>query len=130
MTSATLMISFFRVRDKATNLLNIDRDLCHKVYNTVKLFCKPFNKYLEDLWRDLHSDVIFSADIKTALKDFCLLLGLHYNKPSEPVAHRWLSVYATTTTNLPMMIDCCTTMRKMTFLLQLMIKLKNQLGKS
>ena len=37
-----------------------------------------------------------------ALKELCLLLGLYYNKPSEPVAHRWLSVYTTMATNLPM----------------------------
>ena len=59
-------------------------------------------KYLENLWRDIHNDVKFSADIKMALKELCLLLGLHYNKPSEPVAHRWLSIYTTTATNLPM----------------------------
>ena len=44
----------------------------------------------------------FSADIKIALKELYLLLGLHYNKPSEPVAHRWLSVNTTTGTNLLM----------------------------
>ena len=92
----------FRLRDKASHLLNIDGDLCHKVHNVVKVFCKPFDKYLEHLWRDIHNDVKFNADIKTALQEFCLLLGLHYTKPLEPVAHRWLSVYTVTSANLPM----------------------------
>ena len=92
----------FRLHDKASHLLNIDRDLCHKVHNAVKVFCKPFDKYLEHLWRDIHNDVKFSADIKTALQELCLLLGLHYTKPLEPVAHRWLSVYTVTSANLPM----------------------------
>ena len=66
--------------------------LCHKVHNTVIKCCEPFDKYLENLWRDIHNDAKFSADIKTALKELCLLLGLHYNKPFKPVAHCWLSV--------------------------------------
>ena len=37
-----------------------------------------------------------------ALKELCLLLELHYNKPSELVAPHWLSVYTTTATNLPL----------------------------
>ena len=37
-----------------------------------------------------------------ALKELCLLLGLHYNKPSELVAHHWLLVYTTMATNLPL----------------------------
>ena len=82
--------------------MNIDGDLCHKVLSVIKTFCEPFDKYMENIWRDICNDVKFSADIKMALKELCLLLGLHYNKPSEPVAHRWLSVYTTTATNLPM----------------------------
>ena len=92
----------FRLHGKASHLLNIDRDLCHKVHNTVKVFCNPFDKYLEHLWQDIHNDMKFSADIKTALQELCLLLGLHYTKPLEPVTHRWLSVYTVTSANLPM----------------------------
>ena len=68
----------------------------------MEIFCKPFDKYLEHLWRDIHNDVKFSANIKTALQKLCLLLGLHYTKPLEPVAHRGLSVYTVTSANLPM----------------------------
>ena len=68
----------------------------------MKTFCEPFDKCLEKLWRDVHNDVKFSVDIKMALKELCLLLELHYNKPSEPVSHCWLLVYTTTATNLPM----------------------------
>ena len=68
----------------------------------MKTFCEPFDKCLENLWRDVHNDVKFSVDIKMALKELCLLLELHYNKPSEPVSHCWLLVYTTTATNLPM----------------------------
>ena len=100
MTYATITLPFFRFRD--IHLLNFDRDLCHKVYNSVKVFCKSLNKYLEDLWKDIHNDLKFSAAIKTTLKDFCLLLGFHRNKPSDPVAHWRLSVYITTAANLPM----------------------------
>ena len=95
MTYATLMLSFFRLQDKATHLLNIDGDLCHKVHNAVKVFCKIFDKYLEDLWQGIHNEIKYSTDIKTVLSDFGLLLGLHYNK-------WWLSVYMTIATNLPM----------------------------
>ena len=96
------MFLFFWLGDKAVHLLSIDGYLCHKVHKAVKVFCQPFDKYLEDLWREIHNDTKLNTDIKTALKDLCLLLELHYNKPSEPVKHRWLSVYRTTVTNLPM----------------------------
>ena len=97
-----LKLFTFRLRDKANHLLNIDGDLCRKVHNAVKKFSEPFDKYLENLWCNIHNDVKFSADIKMALNKLCLLVGLHYNKPSQPVAHRWLSIYTTTATNLPM----------------------------
>eukprot|EP00111_Clytia_hemisphaerica_P013916 TCONS_00040959-protein len=91
-----------RLRDKALHLLDIDGDLCHKVHNAVKVFCKPFKQHIESLWRDIHNDVKFSADIKQALQHICLIIGSEYHKPSEPVAHRWLSSYNSTTQNYPM----------------------------
>ena len=82
--------------------MNIDGDLCHRVQNAVKKFCKPFEKHLVNLWRDIHNDIKFSADIKAALQELCLLLDLPYKKPSEAVPHRWLSAYNVTTNNMPM----------------------------
>ena len=82
--------------------MNIDGDLCHRVQNAVKKFCKPFEKHLVNLWRDIHNDIKFSADIKAALQELCLLLDLPYKKPSEAVPHRWLAAYNVTTNNMPM----------------------------
>ena len=82
--------------------MNIDGDLCHRVQNAVKKFCKPFEIHLVNLWRDIHNDIKFSADIKAALQELCLLLDLPYKKPSEAVPHRWLAAYNVTTNNMPM----------------------------
>lgn len=106
MAYVTLLLSFFWFRDKAVHLLTIDGYLCHKVHKAVKVFCEPFDKYLEDLWREIHNDIKLNADIKTALKDLCFLLGLHYSKPSEPVKYRWLPVYRTTVTHYLWMMHC------------------------
>ena len=82
--------------------MNIDGDLRHRVQNAIKKFCKPFEKHLVNLWRDIHNDIKFSADIKAALQELCLLLDLPYKKRSEAVPHPWLSAYNVTTNNMPM----------------------------
>ena len=38
-----------RLRDKAPHLLDIDGDVCHHIHNTVKVFCKPFENFVEKL---------------------------------------------------------------------------------
>lgn len=46
--------------------------------NAIKAFCKHLEKYVE---LDIHSNVTFSGDIKLALKEMGLLVGLYYIKP-------------------------------------------------
>ena len=106
------ILLLFRLRDKVSHLVNIDGDLCQRVQNGVKKFCKPFEKHIVNLWRDIHNDIKFSADIKAALQELCLLLDLPYKKPSEAVPHLWLSAYNVTANNMPLYdaLFCCTTL--------------------
>lgn len=67
------------IHDKVVRLVNIDGELCHRVQNVIRKFCKPFEKHLINMWCDKHNSIKFSA----ALQEICLLLDLPYKKPSE-----------------------------------------------
>ncbi|KAJ8390548.1 hypothetical protein AAFF_G00103450, partial [Aldrovandia affinis] len=46
-----------RIREKhCPTLLDVDGDSCHHVHNAAKKFAEPFEKYLEQLFTDLHTD--------------------------------------------------------------------------
>jgi hypothetical protein len=48
---------------KAPHLLDIDGDSCHHMHNCAKVFCKPFQNYLEQLYTALHTDFKWSPDL-------------------------------------------------------------------
>ena len=86
-----------RIRDNyAPHLLNIDGDSCHHVHNGCKALCKPFDKFLENFFHDVHTDMFYSADLKEAMQALAQLLGIAYTNPVNYVSHRWLSVYEST----------------------------------
>lgn len=82
-----------RLRDKAPQLLDIDGDICHHVHNTVGVFCKPFEKFVEKLIDDIHWDTKYSTDILDALSQICFILNISFRKPPMRISHRWLSIY-------------------------------------
>lgn len=91
-----------RLRDKAPHLLDIDGDVCHHIHNTVKEFCKPFEKFVEKLIDDLHWDTKFSTDVLDALRQICLVLNINFKKPPQRISHRWLSIFDCLSTDMVM----------------------------
>ncbi|XP_055881072.1 uncharacterized protein LOC129925675 [Biomphalaria glabrata] len=81
-----------KLKTIAPKLLDIDNDVCHHVHNIVKLFCQHFDKFVENLLDDLHTDFNFGSDLNSFLEDISLSLGKKYYRPKERVPHRWLSV--------------------------------------
>lgn len=77
---------------KAPQLLDIDGDSIHHVYNAAKAFCKPFGNIVESLMQDIHTDFKWSSDLKSRLGEICVILGLKPTAPERYVPHRWLSV--------------------------------------
>ena len=51
------------------------------MHNFVKLFSKPFNKYVETFTDGVDTDMKSSFDIRDALKEFCVMLSISYNLP-------------------------------------------------
>ena len=83
-----------RIRDnKAPHLVDIDGDICHHIHNATKKFCKPFDKFVERLFSDLHNDFKWSPDLKEALREICEMIGLSFTMPDQFIEHRWLSCY-------------------------------------
>lgn len=83
-----------RIRScKAPHLLDVDGDSCHHIHNACKAFCKPFNKWLENLSRDVYNDIKWSADIKNFLIEICSILNIKYVSPVLFIPHRWMSSY-------------------------------------
>ena len=85
-----------RVRELAPHLLDVDGDSCHHIHNVVKNFTKHFDRFLENLFRDIYTDFKHSADSLDCLKDIAFHMGLTFRKPSNYIAARWLSVFDTT----------------------------------
>ena len=46
----------------ASHLLDIAWDSCHHVHNIAKCFTKPFEKFLESLFNNIHTDFYYSSD--------------------------------------------------------------------
>ena len=57
------------LREKASQLLDIDGDICHHIHSTVKQFCKPFECFVEKWIDDIHWDTKHSTDILDSLKE-------------------------------------------------------------
>lgn len=82
-----------KIRDRrAPQLLDIDGDSCHHLHNASKRFCSPFERWVEALLSDLHTDHKWSADMKDGLREICSILGIFFSRPVCYIPHRWLSV--------------------------------------
>jgi hypothetical protein len=90
---------------KAPHLLDIDGDSCHHVHNCAKVFCKPFENYLEQLYTALHTDFKWSPDLVEAMKEICMIMGIKFTHPERFLAHRWLSSYDVSLSNIRL-FDC------------------------
>ncbi|KAG1930781.1 hypothetical protein F2P79_022099 [Pimephales promelas] len=82
-----------KIRDRrAPHLLDIDGDSCHHLNNASKKLCSPFERWVESLLSDLHTDHKWSADMKDGLREICSIFGIHFSRPECYIPHRWLSV--------------------------------------
>ena len=82
-----------RLWENVPHLLDIDGEICHHQHNIVKEFAKPFEKHVENLFDDLHTDTKWSHDIMDNLKEICLILDEPYKKPLQRIPHQWLSKF-------------------------------------
>ena len=73
-----------RLRESAPHLLDVDGDTLHHVHNAVKKFTLPFEKFLEKLPTDVHTDLKWSPDIRT---------GMEFTMPTRYVPTRWLTIF-------------------------------------
>ena len=80
------------------HLLDIDGDICHHAHNTVKKFLSPFNKYIEHLTDDIHTDMKYSPDLRDY--EICAYIDVHYRMPVDRVDHHWLSLFDAAHTTL------------------------------
>ena len=80
-------------REKVPTLLDIDGDSCHHIHNAAKKFTNPFDGWVEQLYRDLHTDHKWSVDLRDMLAEICELMGVAFTMPPNYIPHRWLSVY-------------------------------------
>lgn len=81
---------------KCPHLLDIGGNTCHRVHNAAKMFCKPFENYLESLLSDIHNDIKWSADLRVALTEISEALNIKYTMPQVFISFRWLSIYGCT----------------------------------
>ena len=51
----------------------------------------------------MHTDFKYSTDLRSYLQEICFMLNLKYHSPPLRIAHRWLSAYDVTVTNMPML---------------------------
>ncbi|XP_072181906.1 uncharacterized protein [Diadema setosum] len=91
-----------RLQDVATNMLDIDGDLCHHIHNVVKKYCQHFDHQVEGLCDDLYNDFHYSPDLQEHLATISTALGTACKVPLERVAHRWLSSFDVTVRNVEM----------------------------
>ena len=91
------------IRLQVPHLLNIDGEVCHHQHNIVKEFAKPFEKHVEKLFDDLHTDTKWSHNIMANLKEICLILDEPYKKPPQRIPHRWLLTFDCTETLIHML---------------------------
>lgn len=80
-----------RVRScNAPHLLDIDGDTCHHAHNASK---KVSDKFVEQMFWNVHTDFHWSPDLVEALREICFLLSIRYTMPERYVPTRWLTVY-------------------------------------
>ena len=58
---------------------------------------------MEKLCTDLHTDMLYSTDMRGYLVDLCEILSLPYHMPPGYVEHRWLSISTAADTDAEMM---------------------------
>ena len=82
-----------RIREEvAPHLLDIDGNACHHVHNIIKKFCSYFENHVDNLFRQIYTDVATSADSSEILKEITYHLGMTFRKPIYNIATRWLSI--------------------------------------
>ena len=64
-----------------SHLLDIDGDSYHHVHNIAKCFKKPFEKFLESLFSDVHIDFYYSSDSREVMASIYDVPSLKYTKP-------------------------------------------------
>ena len=96
-----------KLREKASNMLDIGGDTCHVIHGAVKRFCNPFLGFVEKVLDDLNTDRKFTSDIKDYLLEICFLLSLPFLTPPQRTSHGWLSAYDCTNKILPMVDALC-----------------------
>lgn len=82
-----------RMREKARHLLDIDGDAVHHAHNAAKAFAKPFQYFLEGLFKDIHTDFQWSDDLRKILEKICDIIGVKYTMPERFLGHRFLSAH-------------------------------------
>ena len=58
-----------RLRMKAPHLVDVNGDSCHHAHNAAKKYCSHFNNDIEHLFRDIHNDLKYSADLRSHLEE-------------------------------------------------------------
>ena len=64
------------MRREAPHLQDVGGDTCHHLHNTVKRFCEHFNKVVEKLMDDLHTEFKYSQDLRAYLHELCIILDV------------------------------------------------------
>ena len=83
-----------KLREKDNpKLLDVDGDSCHHIHNASKVFCKPFESWLEGLFKDLFEDHRWATDQSSYLQQICEMIGVPFTQPPRFLSHRWLSAY-------------------------------------
>ena len=87
-----------KLREDAPHLLEIDGDICHHIRNITRHFSSQLDpdNTLTRLLDDMHTDFVYSPDIKEHFFNICKVLGLPEKQPKERVGHRWLSLLDST----------------------------------
>lgn len=80
------------LRKEAPHLLDIDGDTCHHANNAAVQFCKPFQRHVESMLTDLHTEFQYSTGLRDTFYKFCTALQIKATKPEQYASHRWLSV--------------------------------------
>jgi len=77
---------------KSPQLLDVDGDTCHHAHNCAKAFAAPFERHLEKLLTDLHTDFKWSPHSRDLLASICTALEIPFSAPMQFIPHRWLSL--------------------------------------
>lgn len=82
-----------RLREKAPHLLDIDGDSVHHAHNVAKSFATPFNYYLEGLFNSIHTDFLYSSDLRDELERICIILNIKFTRPERFTSHRFICAH-------------------------------------